>query len=124
MMFQDANLLPWRNLRKNIEFPFEIKKPSRQRRIETLLEEVGLVGFEQGLPARAVGRHAAAGVDRPRARADPGVLLMDEPFGALDAFTRDEMNLLLLRLWSETARRSSSSRTTSARRSSSPTGSS
>ena len=99
--------------------------PSTDARIETLLEEVGLTEFEQLDAARALGRHAAARLDRPRARArTPGCCCMDEPFGALDAFTRDEMNLLLLRLWRRAARRSSSSRTTSPRRSSSPTASS
>ena len=106
MIFQEANLLPWRNLRQNIRFPFEIKRAKMdEQRVDTLLGETGLAGFEHAYPARAVGRDAAAGVDRAGALAqDPAVLLMDEPFGALDAFTRDEMNLLLLRLWAETGK--------------------
>jgi len=105
MMFQDANLLPWRNLRKNIEFPFEIKKrPVDAERVGRLLEEVGLAGFETSYPRElSGGMQQRASIVRALAQ-DPGVLLMDEPFGALDAFTRDEMNLLLLGLWSETGK--------------------
>jgi NitT/TauT family transport system ATP-binding protein len=103
MIFQDANLLPWRNLRKNIDFPFEIKrrKPDREL-IEKLLDETGLAGFEGAYPRElSGGMQQRASIVRALAQ-DPSVLLMDEPFGALDAFTRDEMNLLLLRLWSAT----------------------
>jgi NitT/TauT family transport system ATP-binding protein len=103
MVFQEANLLPWRNLRQNIEFPFEIKgrKPDH-RRIAALVEETGLAGFEGSYPRElSGGMQQRASIVRALAQ-DPAVLLMDEPFGALDAFTRDEMNLLLLKLWSET----------------------
>ena len=105
MMFQDANLLPWRSLRKNIEFPFEIKKrPVDEARVEMLLGEVGLTGFESSFPRElSGGMQQRASIVRALAP-DPGVMLMDEPFGALDAFTRDEMNLLLMRLWSETSK--------------------
>ncbi len=102
VIFQEANLLPWRNLRQNIEFPFEIKgrKPDRER-IASLLRETGLDGFEKSFPRElSGGMQQRASIVRALAQ-DPDVLLMDEPFGALDAFTRDEMNLLLLRLWSE-----------------------
>jgi NitT/TauT family transport system ATP-binding protein len=103
MIFQEANLLPWRNLRQNLEFPFEIKhrKPDEQR-IRTLVEETGLTGFEKSYPRElSGGMQQRASIVRALAQ-DPEVLLMDEPFGALDAFTRDEMNLLLLRLWADT----------------------
>jgi NitT/TauT family transport system ATP-binding protein len=103
MVFQDANLLPWRNLRQNLEFPFEIKrrKPDDVR-IAKLLVETGLVGFDKAYPRElSGGMQQRASIVRALAQ-DPAVLLMDEPFGALDAFTRDEMNLLLLRLWTET----------------------
>ncbi len=105
MMFQDANLLPWRNLRKNIEFPFEIKrKPVDHERIGSLLTQVGLAGFEHAFPRElSGGMQQRASIVRALAQ-DPDVLLMDEPFGALDAFTRDEMNLLLLRLWAESGK--------------------
>jgi NitT/TauT family transport system ATP-binding protein len=103
MVFQEANLLPWRNLRQNLEFPFEIKrrKPD-EARIAKLLVETGLAGFDKAYPRElSGGMQQRASIVRALAQ-DPSVLLMDEPFGALDAFTRDEMNLLLLRLWAET----------------------
>ncbi len=105
MIFQDANLLPWRNLRQNIEFPFEIKRrPVDGTRIESLLQETGLVDFQKAYPRElSGGMQQRASIVRALAQ-DPSVLLMDEPFGALDAFSRDEMNLLLLRLWAESGK--------------------
>jgi NitT/TauT family transport system ATP-binding protein len=105
MIFQDANLLPWRNLRQNIEFPFEIKRrPVDAGRIERLLEETSLTDFERAYPRElSGGMQQRASIVRALAQ-DPAVLLMDEPFGQLDAFTRDEMNLLLLRLWGESGK--------------------
>jgi NitT/TauT family transport system ATP-binding protein len=105
MMFQDANLLPWRNLQKNIELPFAIKKrPVDGKRVRRLLDQVGLSGFETAYPRElSGGMQQRASIVRALAQ-DPEVLLMDEPFGALDAFTRDEMNLLLLSLWAETSK--------------------
>jgi NitT/TauT family transport system ATP-binding protein len=105
MIFQEANLLPWRNLRQNIRFPFEIKGTKvDEDRVDTLLRETGLAGFERAYPRElSGGMQQRASIVRALAQ-DPAVLLMDEPFGALDAFTRDEMNLLLLRLWSESGK--------------------
>jgi NitT/TauT family transport system ATP-binding protein len=105
MVFQDANLLPWRSLIKNIHLPFEIKrlKPAaHQERIEGLLRRVGLKGFETKYPRElSGGMQQRASIVRSLSF-DPSLLLMDEPFGALDAFTRDEMNLLLQEIWLET----------------------
>jgi NitT/TauT family transport system ATP-binding protein len=103
MIFQDANLLPWRNLQKNIELPFELKRtPPDQARIRKLLERVGLAGFENKFPRElSGGMQQRASIVRSLS-VDPSVLLMDEPFGALDAFTRDEMNLLIQEIWMET----------------------
>ncbi len=103
MVFQDANLLPWRNLTKNIQFPFEIKRIQPDlARIEHLLERVGLQGFGNKFPRElSGGMQQRASIVRALSF-NPSVLMMDEPFGALDAFTREEMNLLVEEIWLET----------------------
>jgi NitT/TauT family transport system ATP-binding protein len=103
IIFQDANLLPWRNLLKNVSLPFELKRRRPDMaRIEQLLERVKLKGFEHKFPRElSGGMQQRASIVRSLA-VDPSVLLMDEPFGALDAFTRDEMNLLIQEIWMET----------------------
>ncbi len=103
MVFQEANLLPWRNLDRNIKLPFEIKGIAPdQDRIDDLMARVGLNGFEKKMPRElSGGMQQRASIVRSLS-VDPSVLLMDEPFGALDAFTRDEMNLLLQEIWLET----------------------
>lgn len=107
MVFQDANLLPWRTLQRNIELPFEFKrlKPRDYRqRIDALLARVGLEGFRDKYPRElSGGMQQRASIVRSLSF-DPTVLLMDEPFGALDAFTRDEMNLLIQEIWMETGK--------------------
>ena len=105
MVFQEANLLPWRSLLKNIQLPFELKRirPDRER-IDQLLARVGLKGFESKYPRElSGGMQQRASIVRSLS-VDPALLLMDEPFGALDAFTRDEMNLLLQEIWLETGK--------------------
>jgi len=105
MIFQDANLLPWRTLYKNVVFPLEIKGLSIKQyepRVRQLLEMVGLSGFANKYPRElSGGMQQRASIARGLSF-DPSILLMDEPFGALDAFTRDEMNLLLQQIWMET----------------------
>ncbi|MDQ3693257.1 MAG: ABC transporter ATP-binding protein [Chloroflexota bacterium] len=107
MIFQDANLLPWRNLWQNIHFPFEIKRINPKPyagRIRELIAEVGLTGFETKMPRElSGGMQQRASIVRCLSY-DPAVILMDEPFGALDAFTRDEMNLLIQKIWMETGK--------------------
>ena len=83
-------------------------KPERERRSAELLDLVELDDFGDRHPVAAVGRHAAARGDRPGPRVRSRLLLMDEPFGALDEMTRERMNLELMRIWARTARRSSS----------------
>jgi NitT/TauT family transport system ATP-binding protein len=107
MIFQEANLLPWRDLMKNILFPFEIKKldpKPYEDRIQGLIDEVGLSGFENKYPRElSGGMQQRASIVRCLSY-DPELILMDEPFGALDAFTRDEMNLLIQKIWMETGK--------------------
>jgi NitT/TauT family transport system ATP-binding protein len=100
MVFQDANLLPWRNLDANIGFPFEIKgtKPDRVF-IDELLNRVGLEGFGGRFPRELSGGMQQRAALVRALSFKPSVLLMDEPFGALDAFTREEMNRLVEEIW-------------------------
>lgn len=103
MVFQEANLLPWRNLDKNIRFPFEIKgETPDDAHIEKLLERVGLGGFGGKFPRELSGGMQQRAAIVRALSFNPSVLLMDEPFGALDAFTRDEMNMLVEEIWLET----------------------
>jgi NitT/TauT family transport system ATP-binding protein len=107
IVFQDPVLLPWRTVLANVLLPAEVlrldARASRARAM-ALLELVALQGFEDKYP------HELSGGMRQRvaiARAlvhDPSLLLMDEPFGALDAMTREFMNLELLRIWRESGK--------------------
>ncbi|RYE83683.1 MAG: ABC transporter ATP-binding protein [Hyphomicrobiales bacterium] len=103
MVFQNANLLPWRNLDANINFPFEIKgtKPDRDW-INDLLDRVGLAGFGGRFPGELSGGMQQRAALVRALSFKPSVLLMDEPFGALDAFTREEMNQMVEEIWLDT----------------------
>lgn len=102
LVFQEANLLPWRTLERNILFPFEIKGQAPDRAwIDHLLDRVGLRGFEKRMPRELSGGMQQRGAIVRALSLRPSVLLMDEPFGALDAFTREEMNRLLEEIWME-----------------------
>jgi NitT/TauT family transport system ATP-binding protein len=102
MVFQNATLLPWRTVLQNVLLPaeiFGIPRDEADREARGLLELVGLTGFEEALPHQLSGGMQQR-VSLCRALlSDPPLLLMDEPFGALDAITRETMNFELQRIW-------------------------
>ena len=103
---QDASLFEWKTVYQNIKLPFDIFGASASQRdlqseITRLIELVGLQGFERAYPAALSGGMKQR-VSLARALSfHPPVLLMDEPFGALDAQTREQMNVELVRIWSD-----------------------
>ena len=114
MAFQNPTLLPWRTTLDNVMLPLEIVQPycGRLRRERTayetkardLLELVGLKGFEQRFPWElSGGMQQRASICRALVH-DPKIMLMDEPFGALDAMTRERMNVELMRIQRETGK--------------------
>jgi NitT/TauT family transport system ATP-binding protein len=106
-VFQNPTLMPWRTVLKNVLLPLEVRRSNGddyKRRALDLLALVGLRGFENSYP-----RELSGGMQQRVAIAralvyEPSILLMDEPFGALDAITRSQMNLELLRIWRATSK--------------------
>lgn len=103
-VMQDDNLLPWRTLRANVEYPLKLQgrlDAAANRRIDDLIAAVNLTEFQQHLP------HQLSGGMRKRASLirtlayDPPIILMDEPFGALDAQTRGRLQADLMKLWEQ-----------------------
>lgn len=102
IVFQKANLMPWRSVIENILLPLQVEGLNAQeaeQRAMAMIDLVGLTGFEQALPRELSGGMAQRVAIARALVHDARLLLLDEPFGSLDALTRDQMGLELLRIW-------------------------
>ncbi len=102
MVFQQSNLMPWRTAIDNIMLPLELKNADRvtaRARAQELIDLVGLTGFESALPRDLSGGMAQRVAIARALIHDPDLLLLDEPFGSLDALTRERMWMELSRIW-------------------------
>lgn len=101
--FQDAALLPWRSVRRNVEVPLEVlgRKPEAAQ-VQAMIDLVGLSGYENSLPGELSGGMRQRVAIARALISHPQVLFMDEPFGALDQILRRQMNVELQRIWADT----------------------
>jgi NitT/TauT family transport system ATP-binding protein len=102
MVFQQANLMPWRTVIENIKLPLEVKlmdEAMARAKAHEMIELVGLQGFEDSLPRDLSGGMAQRVAIARALIHDPDLLLLDEPFGSLDALTRERMWTELSRIW-------------------------
>ncbi|MEP7286901.1 MAG: ABC transporter ATP-binding protein [Chloroflexota bacterium] len=103
LVFQQTNLMPWRSVLDNIALPLELAGATREARDEqatSVIKHVGLDGFEKAYPAELSGGMAQRVALGRALVQNPDILLLDEPFAALDALTREQMLIELLALWS------------------------
>jgi len=107
IVFQEYHLFPWRTVRGNVQFGLEqqdLDETARGSRTQELIDLVGLDGFEEAYPSQiSGGMKQRVGIARALA-VDPDLLLMDEPFGAVDAQTRDMLHEEVLEIWQETGK--------------------
>ncbi len=102
LVFQQANLMPWRTVTENITLPLELRGVNAQEtavKAQAMIELVGLQDFAQVWPSSLSGGMAQRVAIARALIQDPDLLLLDEPFGALDALTRERMGVELLRIW-------------------------
>ncbi len=101
-VFQKSNLMPWRTVTDNLALPLQLAgtpRPTIQAKVGAMLDLLGLTGFENAFPAELSGGMAQRVAIGRALIYDPEVLLLDEPFGALDAMAREQMQVELMRIW-------------------------
>ncbi|KZB87770.1 ABC transporter ATP-binding protein [Amycolatopsis regifaucium] len=105
LVFQHGALYPWRTVESNVAFGLELlslDKSERARRVDWYLEETGLAGLRKSLPKQLSGGQKQRVAIARALACEPDVLLLDEPFGALDVQTKEDMQVLIRRIWTDT----------------------
>jgi len=107
LVFQSGAVYPWRTVERNVAFGLEllpISRDERARRVDWYLAETGLTALRHALPRQLSGGQLQRVAIARALACEPQVLLLDEPFGALDVQTKEDMQVLLHRIWRDTAR--------------------